>query len=125
MTQLETVNRIGTAQSLIGEMVESGKANITPCNNCEFATKKGCIKESFSSVSGVKEIGPIYDPSEGAVVCPKQDGVIFINKNLEREAQSRTTGKLSKAIRNLSDEERRRRRDKASGRTLGVPIVKI
>lgn len=76
MARLETVSRIGVAQSLIGEMIELGKTDITPCNNCEYATKNGCIK----GVDG-PEKGPIYDQEIGSVVCPIQKGVIFVTNN--------------------------------------------
>lgn len=72
------IKSVPEAQRLIGLMISEKSGNIIPCNNCHYATKNGCNKEVFKpSGNKSKEIGPFFEPSEKAVVCPIQKGVIY------------------------------------------------
>jgi hypothetical protein len=78
----ETINNTAIAQSKIAEMVRYGTVVVEPCNGCNHATQIGCVKDS-STNSDQKELGPIYDISEGIAVCPIQKGELRVEKEIE------------------------------------------
>lgn len=68
-----TIQNTAISQKMIGEMVNTGSYEITPCDTCPLATANGCSADNGMG------IGPIYE--ESGVICPSQKGELVVLKD--------------------------------------------